>query len=284
MSASGDAFSKFTDIIAKLRDPVSGCPWDLKQDHKSLRPYVIEEDHEVVEAIDAGDDGELCSELGDLLLQVVLHAQLAKERGAFSIADVAERAADKMIRRHPHVFADVHVSSADEVVQNWEHIKLRERREKSSEDNPKQGGAKGSALSGVPVSMPALIHAQRIGEKAAKVSFDWPSIEGVWTKVEEEIGELKVELSPEVMADARPHELCSGDAKRRGRIEHELGDVLFSFCQLARWLNLDAESSLRASCRKFAERFRTMEHMSDRALEELSEDEMEHLWEQAKEK
>lgn len=283
MTKSPSTFSHFVDIVKALRDPKGGCPWDLEQTHQTLRPYLIEEAYEVLEAIEKGDDAELCAELGDLLLQIVLHAQLADEHGKFSINDVVSGITEKMIRRHPHIFGDVKVQSSQEVLHNWEAIKQTERQGND--------GSKVSFLTGVPISLPALLRAQRLGEKAAKANFDWKSVAEVWKKVEEEMTELQRELniflSPEKDA---PESHSSTDPavvltqEQRACLEHELGDVLFSLCQLSRFLGLSAEESLRACCKRFEARFQEMEREADGTLRELSEDELEELWQKAKRK
>lgn len=276
-------FSHFVDIVKALRDPIGGCPWDLEQTHQTLRPYLIEEAYEVLEAIENGDQTELCSELGDLLLQVVLHAQLADEHGKFSINDVISGITEKMIRRHPHVFGDVKVENSQEVLHNWEAIKQTER----------QGnvGSSTSFVTGVPVSLPALLRAQRLGEKAAKAKFDWKSVVGVWKKVEEEMTELQGELNPFLSLEKDAPERGSSayppaffTQEQRACLEHELGDVLFSLCQLSRFLGLSAEGSLRACCERFIARFQEMERAADGPLQDLSEDELEKLWDNAKRK
>ena len=256
-----DAFTKLVAIVARLRDPSGGCPWDLKQNHHSLRPYLIEECYEVLEALEAENDQEFCEELGDLILQVVLHAQLATERDAFTISEVLQQIADKLVRRHPHVFGDTQVSGAEEVLRNWERIKIDERIEANEEK-------KRSTLSGIPRALPALLRAQRMGEKAAKVSFDWPSAEGVWAKVDEELAELR--------------EVALVPTPDRAALAHELGDILFALAQLARWLGLSAEDCLQESASRFSARFQQMEATAGRPLPEVSPEDLDALWESAK--
>ena len=272
MDKTEEVFTRFVQVIKELRTPVTGCPWDLEQTHQSLKPYIVEETYEVLEAIDDGDDAELSSELGDVLLQVVLHAQLARDRGAFTIDDVISKVTDKMIRRHPHVFGDTAVSGTKEVLKNWEAIKHEERQNKQGMN--KNGTEKESMLAGVPKAMPALLRAQRLGQKAAKVSFDWKSISGVWDKVKEEMGELEAEIS------AVQGRQASVDQKKA--LEHELGDLLFSLCQLARWLDTSAEDCLKGCCARFIERFSKMEEFAGKTLSEFSEDQLEDLWQRAK--
>jgi MazG family protein len=251
-----ESFDELLAIMARLRGP-GGCPWDREQTHRSIRKYVIEEAYEVAEAIDHDQPAELCAELGDLLLQVVVHAEMAQEAGRFTIDDVCRGIVDKMRRRHPHVFGDVAVDGAADVVRNWEAIKQRER------------GADASVIDGVPRALPALQRAERIGEKAARVGFDWPDVAGVLRKVDEERAEL---------AEA----MQSGD---RGRIADELGDLLLATANLARKLDLEPEQALGAAVDRFSDRFRQMESSARRdgePLQELSADELDRRWERAK--
>ncbi|HVK63066.1 MAG TPA: nucleoside triphosphate pyrophosphohydrolase [Polyangium sp.] len=233
----GQTFPRLVELMQRLLAP-DGCPWDRKQSFETLRKYVLEEACEVIDAIDAGDRGELRGELGDLLLQVVFQAELGRAEGAFGPDDVVAAICEKLVRRHPHVFADMTVEDADEVLRNWELIKAKERANK-----PKQG-----ILSGVPRSLPALVRAQRIGEKVARVGFDWPDVAGSRAKVAEEIRELD-------------EAIATGDA---GEIEAELGDALFALVNLARHVNVDAESALRRTIDKFTRRF---DHVEARVRE-----------------
>ena len=244
------------EVMARLR---RSCPWDREQTHESLLTYLIEETYEVVDAIEEHSDADLCEELGDLLLQIVFHAQLATERGKFSIADVIDALANKMIRRHPHVFGDQAVSSVAEVWQNWEQLKALEPASKRRD----------SRLDGIPKGLGALQRAQKMQEKAARVGFDWPEIGGVREKLAEEIAEL---------------ERARRDGDPRA-VHEELGDVLFSFVNYARALGLDAEGTLRSANEKFYRRFAFMERRAEhagRALSDLSLDELEELWQLAK--
>jgi tetrapyrrole methylase family protein/MazG family protein len=252
--AAADAFFDFVSTVKKLRDPDSGCPWDIEQSHESIRPYLIEEAYEVLQAIDGRDDEELKKELGDLLLQVVLHCQIAADRGAFTAADVVQAVNEKMIRRHPHVFGDTTVKGSGEVLKNWEQIKLKEKSEGES------------VLSGIPKALPALNRAQRLGEKAARFNFDWESLEGVVKKVEEEFGELRAEMA-------------TGDTERIGE---ELGDLFFALAQLGRWMGVHSEDALRACCDRFTERFKLVEQLATGPLKDLSVDQLEELWQEAK--
>jgi MazG family protein len=254
----GEAFEELVRIMHRLRSP-GGCPWDGEQTHRSIKPYTIEEAYEVSEAIDSGDDRELCTELGDLLLQIVFHAEMAGERDAFTITDVVAAITDKMVRRHPHVFADVQVSGADEVLRNWSRIKADERR--ASGDT--------SALAGVPRAMPALLRAQRLGEKAGHAGFDWTEADGVLAKLREELGELEAAVA-------------AGD---RVHAAAELGDLLYAGTSLARHLGTVAEDALNGAADRFSERFRHMEAAltaEGRDVHSASPDELEALWQAAK--
>lgn len=266
-NTSGEIFAKFVEVVKQLRNPDGGCPWDLEQTHETIRQYLIEETYEVLEAIDAKDDTEFVAELGDLLLQVVLHSQIARDRKAFSIDDVVRGITEKMIRRHPHVFGEKKVGSSDEVLTNWERSKLAEK----SDSNK-------SALSGVPVAMPALVRAQRLGQKAARVTFDWPTLGRVFDDVVEEINELKVELEKEKLLEVTQPE----KAHPTHPVQDELGDVLFSLCQLSRWLGFSAEDALRGASDKFSARFAHVEQNAPKPLPELSLEELEGLWDAAK--
>ncbi|HXG19418.1 MAG TPA: nucleoside triphosphate pyrophosphohydrolase [Methylomirabilota bacterium] len=252
------AFSRLVEIMATLRGP-TGCPWDREQTPDTLKPYLIEETYEVLEALEAKDLQAFKEELGDLLLQIVFHAQLMAEAGVFTIDDVAQAIGDKLVRRHPHVFGDVKVKDADEVVQNWAKIKAQE----------KKGKADRSVLAGVPHGAPALIQAQRLGEKASRVGFDWTSAREVLKKVEEETHEL---------ADT----LTTQHAEQQ---EHELGDLLFALTSLARHLNLDAETALRKASKRFSDRVRYIETKLEEAAADIhhtSRARLEELWEEAK--
>ncbi len=264
----GERFEALVRIMERLRAE-GGCPWDREQTRESLKPFLIEEAYEVVEAIDEGDPKKLMEELGDLLFQVVFHAQVAAERREFTIGQVLAETADKMVRRHPHVFGDGTASTAREVLEQWEELKREER--------DAAAAAPASALDGVPKELPALLRAQRVQDKASRAGFDWPEISGVIAKVEEELGELK-----EALQGAAPEEPALSEVEG---VELELGDLLFSLVNLARFLNLSAEEALRKSIARFATRFRYMEENIERGgrqLREVSLDEMERLWEDAK--
>ncbi len=251
-------FDELVDIMRRLRSP-GGCPWDREQHHNSLKRYLLEEVYEVVEALDEGDLDKLCGELGDVMLQVVFHAQLAQEEGLFDIATVLGRVNEKLRRRHPHVFGDVRVHNAEEVLDNWEQIK---RSEGEHEDRT-------SILDGVPKALPALMRAEKLQRRAAKVGFDWPEMSGAWNKFEEELGELE-------QAEAE------GDPDR---VMGELGDVLFALVNVARFLRVDPEEALRRAISRFEQRFRSIEseaERSGRSLSKMTLDEMDALWEAAK--
>lgn len=248
-----DSFDELIRVMAQLRAP-EGCPWDREQSHRSLRPYLLEETYEALEAIDAEDWARLSDELGDVLLQVVFHAQLASERGDFDIEDVVAGIVAKLRRRHPHVFGTASVSGADEVVDRWEQIK---RGEAGCEDRE-------SALDGIPESLPALQRAHKLQRRAARAGFDWDDIAGPRAKIDEELAEVAA-------ADA-------------ASVEHEIGDLLFAVVNYARFLGVEPESALRRANERFIRRFRSVERAagSVERLQAMSLDEMDELWEQAK--
>lgn len=255
-------FDELVEVMARLRGP-GGCPWDREQTHRSLRPYLIEEAYEAAEAAQAGDDRHLAEELGDVLLQVVFHAQIARERGAFSIEDVVRGLTEKLVRRHPHVFGDVRVAGAGEVVRNWEAIKAAEAAARGESPGPRR------LLEGVGKGQPALTRARKVQEKAAEVGFDWKDITGPLAKVSEEVAEIE-------------------RARLRGRseeIEAEVGDLLFAAVNVARKLGVDPELALSEAIRRFERRFGYIEDRaaaSGRALPEMSLEEMDTLWEEGK--
>lgn len=253
----GHAFETFHEIIAHLRAP-EGCPWDRKQTHQSLRQHLIEEAYEVIDAIDSGQPEKLAEEFGDLLLQVVLHAQIGYEAGEYRLVDVMKGIHDKLIRRHPHVFGEVTVDGEGQVLTNWEAIKKQEREQNGE---PEKG-----LLDGVPKALPALHLAQEYQERAARVGFDWPEVAGVLEKISEEIGEIQRAETAEELTD-------------------ELGDLFFVLVNLARWKKIDAEAALQAANRKFKRRFGHVEKRArelGRALPEMSLQEMDALWDEAK--
>ena len=254
------AFAELVEIMARLRAP-DGCPWDREQTHASLKPYLLEEVYEALEAIDQEDHQALCRELGDVLLQVVFHAQIAAESGRFSAAEVCRAISDKLVRRHPHIFGDLQVDSAKEVVTNWERIKEEERR---AEDRP------ASVLEGVPKHAPALLRAQRIQARASRVGFDWDDIEGPLDKVEEEFSELRE----------------AAEQGETARIHEEFGDLLFALVNTGRFLDLSAEDVLRQAVDKFEDRFHKVEAFfreRGRDMRQASLEEMDRIWDQVKE-
>lgn len=246
---------KLVEVMKRLRGE-NGCPWDREQTHESLKPYLVEETYEVLHALDSGVDERVREELGDLLLQIVFHAQIAEEDGRFDIDDVARSIVEKLVRRHPHVFGDVKVKGSKEVLQNWERIKKSE--------------GKKSVLDGVPEHLPALLKARRVQEKAKRVGFDWDSVDGAFEKLVEELRELK-----EAVAGGRD----AGAAE-------EFGDILFSIVNISRFLGIDAEDSLRITIRKFMDRFHAMEEKIEqngtKPLEEYTLEELDALWEEGK--
>lgn len=253
-------------IMARLRDPKGGCPWDLEQNFATIAPYTIEEAYEVADAIARGDMAALREELGDLLLQVVYHARMAEERGDFRFDDVARAIADKMVARHPHVFGDAEVDGAAAQTRMWEEFKSRERAAKSNN----AGGKPVSALDDVPLALPALVRAEKLQKRAARVGFDWPEAAQVLDKIEEEIAELRAELK----SGAKP-----------ARLEDEVGDLLFALANLARHVKIDPETALRACNAKFERRFRAIEQAlakQGRSPGDATLDEMEALWQDAK--
>ena len=253
-------FSELVAIMARLRGP-GGCPWDRKQTHVSLRPYLLEETYEALEAIDAGDDAELCKELGDVLLQVVFHAQIAAEEGRFDIEAVGQAIVDKLIRRHPHVFDDASADGADEVLLRWEQIKKQERRE--------QGEAAPSLLEGIPKHLPALMRAHRIQARVSQQGFDWDDIDGTLDKVEEEIAEVRKAWKV-------------GEA---AAVEEEFGDLLFSLVNVSRFLKVDPEQALRRAIAKFERRFRALEetvHARGEEIAALSLAALDEIWNEVK--
>jgi MazG family protein len=249
-------------IMAHLRHPEHGCPWDREQDFASIAPYTIEEAYEVADAIARGDTAALKDELGDLVFQVVFHARMAEEAGLFAFDDVASAIADKMLRRHPHVFGTAEISSASAQNEAWESHKAAERRARAQ-----QTGERESVLDGVALALPALLRSVKIQARAARIGFDWPDATEVFAKVDEEIGELKSELARN--AD-------------RAALEDELGDILFAVANLARKLDLDPEAALRRATAKFERRFRRVEALADVAATGSDLDALEALWQEVK--
>jgi MazG family protein len=257
------SIDRLLEVMARLRDPENGCPWDVQQSFATIAPYTIEEAYEVAAAIEDGDLGELKDELGDLLLQVVFHARMAEEAGAFAFEDVAAAISDKMIRRHPHVFGGESAETAEDVKLSWEEIKAAERAEKAE-------NTESSALDGVSKGLPALLRAAKLQKRAARVGFDWPESSQVFLKIDEELAELKEEIE---------------NGAEHDRIEDELGDLFFVLVNLARHLKVDPETALRRCNGKFERRFRALERdltETGRSLQEASLDEMEAGWQAAK--
>lgn len=252
---------KFAEIIAKLRDPNGGCPWDLEQTYQTMPPHILEEAYEVVEAINQDDRKELKEELGDLLMQVVFLSQLAQEEGAFTLDDVIDGITDKIIRRHPHVFGEIKAENSDEVLKNWENIKQQERYQKEQF----------SILDNVPIALPSLLRAAKLQKRCAKVGFDWSELEPTIQKVEEELQEVRDEVSKQ--------------PQNPQTIEEEIGDLLFASVNVARHLKLNPEEALRKANLKFERRFRQVEQnilASGRQLEQVSLAEMDLIWDQVK--
>ncbi len=250
----GVAFEKLVEIMAKLRSP-DGCPWDREQTHESLKPYLIEEAYEVLEVIDKEDTGGLQEELGDLLLQVIFHAQLAEEEKQFTILDVLQSINEKLISRHPHVFGEAQINTADEQRIHWENLKREERQS--------------SCLDGVPKHLPALLRARRIQQKASTVGFDWKEKEPVWEKVKEEIEELDTAIQ----------------SKNRKAVEEEFGDLLFSLVNLSRFIRINPEDGLNRAIDKFIDRFQKLEKIMEEEgqdLKDASLEEMDKVWDRIK--
>ena len=265
MSEAQGALDALLALMARLRDPQQGCPWDREQTFDSIAPYTIEEAYEVADAIERGTPEQLRDELGDLLFQVVFHARMAEERGWFDFTAVAAGIHAKLVRRHPHVFAGA-ATPAPQLGREWEAEKARER-ERAAAD----GGERG-ALHGVPLALPALMRAAKLGRRAARVGFDWPDAAGSRAKVSEELGELDAELA-------------ANGGRGDGQSAGELGDLLFAVVNLSRHLNIDAEAALRGANTKFERRFRCMEAIAAArglTLERLSLEEWDGLWREAK--
>lgn len=284
--ATGEKFERAVNIMARLRAP-GGCPWDREQTFDSIKPYTLEETYEVFEAIENRDWKELPGELGDLLLQVLFYAEMAKESGYFSIDDVIDRLSEKLVQRHPHVFGDTKADTAHEVVRNWEALKKAEASQKSPVSAQ---GDRQSLLSGISRAMPALLEATKLSRKAASVGFDWPEISGIFEKLDEEVAELRHDIAdlPQPIkpagghAGSRTHQVSPN---LQERVEAEVGDLFFVLVNLARFLDVDPESALRRTTQKFRRRFEGMEnqsHEQGRRLEEMNIDEMETLWQSSK--
>jgi MazG family protein len=289
MPTTGERFERAVSIMARLRGP-GGCPWDREQTFDTIKPYTLEETYEVLEAIDARDWHELTGELGDLLLQVLFYAEMAAEERHFTIDDVLDRLSNKLVDRHPHVFGDVKADTSGEVLRNWQALKAEEKKkrqqetgETAKEDHPE------SVLHGVSSAMPALMEAYKISSRVAHVGFDWPNIEGLFEKLSEETTELRRNLDEYPEPGPQPQSATAVASARddkvseelRGRLEDEVGDLLFVLVNIARYLALDPESALRKTNRKFRRRFEYLESRlreQGRKPSEASLEEMEVLW------
>ncbi|NEQ51581.1 MAG: nucleoside triphosphate pyrophosphohydrolase [Leptolyngbya sp. SIO3F4] len=254
-----EALQHLIHVVAQLRNPDGGCPWDLAQTPESLTPYVLEEAYEVVDAIQLGDREHIAEELGDLLLQVVLQSQIFSEADAFDLGDVAQGIAEKLIRRHPHVFGDEQATTPEEVHVSWEAIKAAEKGEKADKSLTSKLATYGRTL-------PPMTATMKISKKAAKAGFEWETLDGVWEKVEEELGEFRHALA---------HESAENQAA-------EFGDVLFSLMQVARWCDIDPVAALQGTNRRFVQRFGLLEQAADKPLDDHSIEELEALWQRAK--
>ena len=256
-----EALQQLIDVVAQLRSPEGGCPWDLAQTPQTLTPYVIEEAYEVVDAIQSGDKNAIAQELGDLLLQVVLQAQIAGEEGHFTLTDVAQGITQKLIRRHPHVFGEVKVQDAEEVRKNWEQIKAAEKGETVEEAQRLS-----RKLDRYTRTLPPLMAGMKISQKAAQAGFEWDNVEGVWAKFDEELAEFQQAVEQE----------------DKTHPQAELGDLLFTLINIARWYEIDPTEALQGTNRRFIQRLAQMEAIADRSLSDYTLAELEHLWQQAK--
>lgn len=283
---TGDRFERAVAIMHKLRAP-GGCPWDREQTFDTIKQYTLEESYEVIEAIENRDWRELPGELGDLLLQVLFYAEMASEQGSFTIDEVLDTLSDKLVRRHPHVFGDAEANTSGEVLKNWEAIKQKEKAENGDTDKKPK-----ALLDSVSTAMPALMEGTKLSNKAAHVGFDWPEIGGLFEKLQEEAKELQAEVAK--IPAPGPVPVGRGVAGARGsnvpedlqrRLHDEVGDLLFVMVNLARYLNVDPESALRATNRKFRKRFAHVEKRlieSGKSFDESNIDEMEQYWQEAK--
>ena len=298
MPTTGERFERAVGIMKRLRAP-GGCPWDREQTFDSIKPYTLEETYEVLEAIDHRDWPELAGELGDLLLQVLFYSEMAEEQRSFSIDDVLDRLSDKLVNRHPHVFGDVKADTAADVRRNWEALKVEERK-KQQNGGPGNREAstvpektqKASILSGVSSGMPAMLEAHKLSSRAAGSGFDWPNVDGLFEKLQEEATELSEHLRDFPAPGPRPQGRGVAGSGRtviaeelQAHLEEEVGDLFFVLVNIARYLSVDPESALRKSNRKFRRRFQRMEerlHAVGRSPDEASMEELESLWQQAK--
>ena len=303
MPTTGERFERAVQIMERLRAP-GGCPWDREQTFDSIKPYTLEEAYEVLEAIDDRDWPELTGELGDLLLQVLFYSEMAREAGYFSVDDVLDRLANKLVDRHPHVFGDVKADTSAEVLRNWEALKAEEKKKRLEAGGGKASKpgvgqevqadrgdqVNGSVLAGISSRVPALLEAHKLSSRAARVGFDWPEIEGLFEKLAEETSELRAELEAAPIKGAAGKGIAGSGKPQvspevHERLEDEVGDLFFVLVNIARYLSLDSESALRKANRKFKRRFQWMEEQlraSGRAPQQASMDELEGLWQQAK--
>ena len=292
---TGERFERAVAIMARLRAP-GGCPWDREQTFDSIKPYTLEETYEVLEAIDHRDWDELSGELGDLLLQVLFYSEMSKEQGTFTIDEVLDKLSGKLVHRHPHVFGDVQAETASEVVRNWEAIKAEEKKKRLEAGGgkaAKEAELPESVLGGISSAMPSLLEAHKLSSRAAHVGFDWPNVEGLFDKLHEETEELRNELREFPAPGPRPQArgiAGSGQTQvpeaLRARLEDEVGDLFFVLVNIARYLSVDPESALKKTNRKFKRRFQWMEQRlreSGRRPEQATTEELESLWQQAKE-
>ena len=258
-----NALNDLIDVVAKLRSPQEGCPWDLAQTQQTLIPYIIEEAYEVAAAIRSENQAEIVEELGDFLLQVILQSQIASENGHFTLEEVAQGITDKLIRRHPHVFGEIEVNDAAEVRKNWEAIKAQEKGY-----HPEQVEKLSHKFQKYTETLPPLFASLKISTKAAKAGFEWDQVEGIWDKFEEELAEFQAALK----TDDRKHQ------------ESELGDLLFTLVNIARWYGFDPSEALHGTNQRFVQRLSIMEELADGSLSDYSLDELEQLWQSAKQR
>jgi MazG family protein len=299
MPSTGERFERAVAIMERLRAP-GGCPWDREQTFDSIKPYTLEETYEVLEAIDNRDWPELAGELGDLVLQVLFYAEMAKEQSSFSIDDVLDRLSAKLIHRHPHVFGDVKADTSAEVKRNWEALKVEEKKKRQAVGNAVGGEGdaaatkveKQSILAGVSSAMPALLEAAKLSSRAAGVGFDWPNVDGLFDKLHEETAELREHLKDFPAPGPRPQGRGVAGSGRtpvpeelQNRIEEEVGDLFLVLVNVARYLSVDPESALRKTNRKFRRRFQWMEDRlreTGRSADQVPMEQLESLWQQAK--
>lgn len=273
------SIQRLLDIMAHLRDPRRGCPWDLQQNFKTIAPYTVEEAYEVADAIEREDLPSLRDELGDLLFQVVFHSQLAREQGAFNFDDVVNAICDKMERRHPHVFGDASIADADAQTVAWEELKRRERSQKHA------GSEQASVLDDVPVALPALTRANKLGKRAAQVGFEWSDVHGAIEKLDEEIAEFKAEVRSHVCLQADTAATSTEGQRQHERLTAEIGDVLFCVVNVCRYLKIDPELALKRTNASFERRFRYVERglaARGKAPQEATLAEMDQLWDEGK--